>query len=65
MSDVVFDRMMFDHLDQSKRIADLVDEVARLRLADEEREAVERAARAPIRAGFRNRCPIPSPSGRV
>jgi hypothetical protein len=45
MSDVVFDRMMFDYLervaDQSKRIAKLVDEVARLRLTDEEREAIK------------------------
>jgi hypothetical protein len=44
MSDVVFDRMLFDHLDkvtdQTNRIASLEDEIARLRLTDAEREAV-------------------------
>jgi hypothetical protein len=45
MSDVVFDRMLFDHLDkvtdQTSRIAALEEEIARLRLTDEERAAVE------------------------
>ena len=52
MSDIVFDRMLFDYLekknDQSNRIAGLEGEIARLsaevermRLTDEEREAVE------------------------
>lgn len=44
MSDVVFDRMLFDHLDkvtdQTSRIAALEEEIARLRLTDEEREAI-------------------------
>ena len=44
MSDVVFDRMLFDHLDkvtdQTNRIAALEDEIARLRLTAEERGAV-------------------------
>ena len=47
MSDVVFDRMLFDHLDkvtdQTNRIAALEEEISRLRLTDAEREAVERA----------------------
>jgi hypothetical protein len=45
MSDIVFDRMLFDYLekknDQSNVIARLSAEVERLRLTDEEREAVE------------------------
>ena len=49
MSDVVFDRMLFDHLDkvtdQTNRIAALEEEIARLRLTDAEREAVEWFAR--------------------
>jgi hypothetical protein len=44
MSDIVFDRMLFDYLekknDQSNVIARLSAEVERLRLTDEEREAV-------------------------
>ena len=48
MSDIVFDRMIFDHLekvaDQSNRIAALEEEIARLRLTAEEREAVERVS---------------------
>ena len=48
MSDVVFDRMLFDHLDkvtdQTNRIAALEDEIERLRLTDEERQAIERQA---------------------
>lgn len=44
MSDIVFDGMIFDRLreigDQSDRIASLESEIARLRLTDEEREAI-------------------------
>jgi uncharacterized small protein (DUF1192 family) len=47
VSDIVFDGMVFDRLreigDQSDRIAALESEIARLRLTDEEREAVEDA----------------------
>ena len=45
MSDIVFDGTIFDRLreigDQSDRIASLESEIERLRLTDEEREAVE------------------------
>ena len=45
MSDIVFDNLVFDRLreigDQRDRIAALEDEIARLRLTDAEREAVE------------------------
>ena len=58
MSDIVFDRMLFDYLekknDQSNRIAGLEGEIARLsaevermRLTDEEREAIEWYANFP------------------
>ena len=49
MSDLVFDRMVFDRLrelgDQSQRVGELEREIERLRLTDAEREAIERAAR--------------------
>jgi hypothetical protein len=49
MSDIVFDRMLLDYLekknDQSTRIAAMESEIARLRLTNEEREAVETAVR--------------------
>lgn len=49
MSDITFDGMVFDRLqqigDQSQRIADLEAEIARLRLTDSEREAVEWVSR--------------------
>ena len=49
MSDIVFDRMLFDYLekknDQSNVIARLSAEVERLRLTDEERGAIETAVR--------------------
>lgn len=45
MSDIVFDGMVFDRLreigDQSDRIASLESEIARLRLTDAEREAIQ------------------------
>ena len=48
MSDILFDNLVFDRLreigDQSQRIGELESEVARLRLTDEEREAVAWAA---------------------
>ena len=48
MSDILFDNLVFDRLreigDQRDRFAALESEIARLRLTDEEREAVERAA---------------------
>ena len=44
MSDIVFDGIVFDRLreigDQSDRIAALESDIARLRLTDEEREAL-------------------------
>ena len=44
MSDIVFDNLVFDRLreigDQRDRIAALEDEIARLRLTDAEREAI-------------------------
>jgi hypothetical protein len=47
VSDIVFDGMVFDRLreigDQSDRIASLESEIARLRLTDDEREAIQRA----------------------
>ena len=47
MSDIVFDGMVFDRLreigDQRDRIASLESEIARLRLTDEEREAINMA----------------------
>lgn len=48
MSDIVFDRMLFDYLekknDQSSEIARLSAEVERMRLTDEERAALAAAA---------------------
>ena len=45
MSDIIFDNLVFDRLreigDQNQRIGELESEVARLRLTDAEREAVE------------------------
>jgi hypothetical protein len=47
VSDIVFDGMVFDRLreigDQRDRIASLESEIARLRLTDEEREAINMA----------------------
>ena len=49
MSDILFDNLVFDRLreigDQSQRIGGLESEIARLRLTDEEREAVEWASK--------------------
>jgi hypothetical protein len=49
VSDIVFDGMVFDRLreigDQSQWIGGLESEIARLRLTDEEREAVEWASK--------------------
>jgi hypothetical protein len=49
MTDIVFDNLVFDRLreigDQSQRIGELEAEIARLRLTDAERDAVEVAAR--------------------
>ena len=49
MSDLVFDNMVFDRLaqigDQSQRVGELEREIERLRLTDEDREAIEWAAR--------------------
>jgi hypothetical protein len=45
MSDIVFDNLVFDRLreigDQRDRITALEDEIARLRLTDAEREAIQ------------------------
>jgi hypothetical protein len=44
MSDVVFDGMIFDHLekvaDKSNYVSALEEEIARLRITDKEREAI-------------------------
>jgi hypothetical protein len=56
MSDIVFDRMMFDHLEQLTAKSDevaylrtqvqlLTDEVERLRLTDDERAVIEVCAK--------------------
>lgn len=56
MSDIVFDRMLFDYLekknDQSNVIARLSAEVERLRLTDEEREAIKEGADALYGDGY-------------
>jgi hypothetical protein len=58
MSDIVFDRMLFDYLekknDQSNVIARLSAEVERLRLTDDEKEAIEITIDYLNRTGCRN-----------
>lgn len=63
MSDVVFDRMLFDHLnkvtDQTNRIAALEDEIARLRITDAEREAIDTAEASLMRESTDMNAPQP------